>query len=177
MFEKRTIKASEIVRDLRSGMSDHELMEKYQLTVRGLESLFRKLEESKAVRRSELYGRFSSFEDTVDLESTRKFSRSFLALPLRIYEQGNPENGGELLDAIEKGVGVRGLTVPSGQSARLVIASGGFVGLQDISFDAICRWGKQGDDGAWMSGFEIVTISEPDLQNLKKLIRGLALGR
>ena len=140
MSEKRTIKARDIVRDLREGMSDHELMEKHMLSIKRLESIFRKLEDSKTVKRSELYGRMQSFEDTVNLASMRKLPRNFLALALRIYEHGHPSIEGELLDVNEKGVGVRGLEVKPDQTANLAIISSGFVDVGDIRFEAVCRW-------------------------------------
>ena len=177
MSEKRTIKASDIVRDLRSGMSDYELMEKYRLSIRGLESIFKKLEDSKTVKRSELYGRVPSFEDTVNLASLRKLPRHFLTLALRIHEESRPENEGELLDVTEKGVGVKGLEVTSGKTMNLVIVSSGFVDLSDITFEAVCRWSKQEDDGTWASGFEITNILDSGLKNLRKIIRGLAMGQ
>ena len=173
---KRTIKASEIVRDLRSGMSDHEIMEKYRLSIRGLESIFRKLEAARAVKRSDLYGRLPAFEDTVNLATMRKLPRHFLTLALRIYEASNPANQGELLDLTVKGVGVRGLDVQAGKTTNLVIVSGGFVDLRDISLEAVCRWSRKDKDGCWAAGFEITSIAEPDLKNLQKLIRGLSLG-
>ena len=175
MSEKRTIKASDIVKDLREGLSDHELMEKYKLSIKGLESIFRKLEDSKTVKRSELYGRMQSFEDTVNLASMRKLPRNFLTLALRIYEHGHPSNEGELLDVNEKGVGVRGLEVKPDQTLGLVIVASGFVDIRDIRFEAVCRWRKQEQEGAWASGFEITSIPDEDLTNLRKIISGLAM--
>ncbi len=42
----RKISAKELVKDIKSGMSDAELMEKHQLSAKGLEGLFKKLVES-----------------------------------------------------------------------------------------------------------------------------------
>lgn len=41
--EKRTLSAKEVLEDLRSGFDDQMLMEKYSLTFRQLQRLFRKL--------------------------------------------------------------------------------------------------------------------------------------
>jgi DNA-binding MarR family transcriptional regulator len=41
--EKRTLSAKEVLEDLRSGFDDQMLMEKYSLTYRQLQRLFRKL--------------------------------------------------------------------------------------------------------------------------------------
>jgi hypothetical protein len=176
MTEKRTIRAKDIVNDIRAGMSDHELMGKYKLSVKGLESIFRKLEESGTVKRSDLYGRFVSFDDTVNLGSARKLPRNYFALALGIYESGNPDNKGEIFDASEKGVGVKGMDSRPGQNQTLVIDGSDVVDVGVLSFQAVCRWAQRDDNGICLAGFEIVTVSESDLAKLRKLIRDATLG-
>jgi len=56
-MERPKIGAREAVRDIKSGMSDTDLMEKYKLTSKGLESLFRKLVEAKLLEESFLLNR------------------------------------------------------------------------------------------------------------------------
>ncbi|MGO9566491.1 MAG: YIP1 family protein [Desulfomonilaceae bacterium] len=51
-MSKQKIGAREAVNDIRSGMTDAELMKKYGLTAKGLESLFRKLVEAKLLEES-----------------------------------------------------------------------------------------------------------------------------
>ncbi|MFH1115791.1 MAG: hypothetical protein V1792_17925 [Pseudomonadota bacterium] len=176
MAEKRIIKAKDIVNDIRAGLSDHELMGKYKLSIRGLESIFKKLEESGTVKRSELYGRIPSFDDTVNLGSLRKIPRNYFALVIGISEEGNPGNRGEIFDASEKGVGIKGLEVGHGETRNLVIDGSDAVEIGEISFQAACRWTRCDDEGVRLAGFEIVEISDPDLDKLRKLIRGATLG-
>ncbi len=176
MGEKRTIRAKDIANDIRSGMSDQELMGKYSLSVKGLESIFKKLEESGTLKRSELYGRLPSFDDTVNLDSARKLPRNYFALTLVIYEEENPVNRGEIFDASEKGVGVQGMESTQGKTQNLVIDGRDVGDLGAISFRAVCRWSRRDDKGICLSGFEIVTISDSDMAKLKELILGAALG-
>lgn len=176
MTEKRTIKAKDIVNDIRAGMSDHELMDKYRLSVKGLESIFKKLEESGTTTRSQLYGRFPSFDDTVNLASARKMPRNYFALVFEICEAGNPDNKGEIFDVSEKGLGVKGMQSAAGQTYTLVIDRNEAVEIGALSFQAVCRWNRVDDDGTCLAGFEIVTISDSDLAKLRKLIRGATLG-
>jgi hypothetical protein len=51
-MNKQKINARQAVNDIRSGMTDAELMKKYSLTDKGLESLFRKLVEAKLLEES-----------------------------------------------------------------------------------------------------------------------------
>ena len=176
MAEKRTIRAKDIVNDMRAGMSDQELMGKYRLSVKGLESIFKKLEESGTLKRSDLYGRLPSFDDTVNLGSARKLPRNYCALKLVIHEADNPVNQGEIFDASEKGVGVQGMESTQGKTQNLVIDGGDVDDLGAISFRAVCRWSRRDEEGVFLSGFEIVTISDSDMAKLKELIRGATLG-
>jgi hypothetical protein len=52
-------------------MTDHKLMQKYRLSVNGLKSIFKKLEDVKAIRPSDLYGRNPWYDDTVNVGSVR----------------------------------------------------------------------------------------------------------
>jgi hypothetical protein len=56
-MDRPKIGAREAVKDIKSGMTDTDLMEKYSLTSRGLESLFRKLVEAKLLEESFLLDR------------------------------------------------------------------------------------------------------------------------
>ncbi len=71
MATKRTINTKEVVRDIRSHMTDEELMAKYRLSARGLQSVLRKLLEAKLITQSEFDWRPVDYDDTVflDLES------------------------------------------------------------------------------------------------------------
>ncbi len=53
MAAKRTINAKEIVKDIRSRMTDVQLMAKYTLSQRGLESVMKKLLEAKLITQFE----------------------------------------------------------------------------------------------------------------------------
>jgi hypothetical protein len=58
--KKAIVNAEEAVQSIRSGMSDEALMEKYELSRKGLQSLFRKLVAAGAIEQSVLDSRRSS---------------------------------------------------------------------------------------------------------------------
>lgn len=68
---KRTISASEIVADLRSGHSDNEIMAKYQISARALESVFSKLVQSNLISQDDLDARLDLAQGSVNLEVFR----------------------------------------------------------------------------------------------------------
>jgi hypothetical protein len=60
--KKARIEADQAIRDIRAGVSDSELMQKYNVSAKGLESLFRKLLAASLISRRELAGRRNSFK-------------------------------------------------------------------------------------------------------------------
>jgi hypothetical protein len=52
--DKAIVNAEEAVRSIRSGMTDEALMEKYEISQKGLESLFRQLIATRAMEQSDL---------------------------------------------------------------------------------------------------------------------------
>lgn len=65
---KPKIKAGDAVRDIRSGISDLQLMEKYGISAKGLQSLLTKLLEVKAVTPAELDQRLTAYHDTTVIQ-------------------------------------------------------------------------------------------------------------
>jgi diguanylate cyclase (GGDEF)-like protein/PAS domain S-box-containing protein len=64
---KRRIDAEQVLNDIRSGMSDQSLMNKYALSSKGLQSLFEKLLDAGLITQSELEDRVSLSERTVEI--------------------------------------------------------------------------------------------------------------
>ncbi len=64
---KRQLNAKEILTDLRVGMNDTTLKEKYQLSAQGLQSVFEKLITAGLLEQSEVDDRLPSHERTVNL--------------------------------------------------------------------------------------------------------------
>ncbi len=62
---KRTLKAAPFIKDLRAGVGDEQLMEKYRLSPSQLEKAFRKLVDAGAIAEMELFMRTSISDSTV----------------------------------------------------------------------------------------------------------------
>jgi hypothetical protein len=174
MSVKRVIKASEVVRDLRDGLTDSEIMAKYKLSAKGLQSLFRKLEAAKVMKPSELYGRFPSYDDTAALDLPRLVSREPLGIALPIYDANQPEITGVVGDIAEKGLRVRYIRSAVGETKTFVIRPDELFSVAPITLEATCRWTRrEGPNRDHISGYEIPRISPRDLQELQELLRAL----
>lgn len=176
MPPKRTIKAKEIVNDIRARMTDAELMAKYSLSAKGLESIFKKLLKVKAVTRKELYGRFPFLDDTVNLDNVRKIPRNFPAFPLPIYETANMHVEGSVRDITEKGLQVSGIEARPEETKEFVIRADEFQDIYPIVFQAVCRWTTNGaGTNGSVAGFEITDLSAEGTREIRNLIRSLTL--
>ena len=72
------VNAQEAARDIRSGMDDFALMQKYQLSYKNLPSLFKKLMEGGLLQQTDIDHRNLGFENTVALsEDMLSFSAAF----------------------------------------------------------------------------------------------------
>jgi len=65
-MDKKTINAKEILADIKAGMNDAALMEKYGLSEKGLQSLYKKLTDAGLLKHRELEHRTSEPEKAVE---------------------------------------------------------------------------------------------------------------
>ncbi len=67
-MKKREIKGREIIEDIRLGLTDDEIMEKYKLSHQGLRSLFLKLRHAGLITKDEFEWRPALWDETVTLD-------------------------------------------------------------------------------------------------------------
>jgi uncharacterized protein (DUF433 family) len=202
MSSGRTIKASEIIRDIQSGMTEMDLMAKYQLSRERLQSVKQHLRDRREQRTAKIAKDIRS--GLSDDQIMKRYSlssrglaavldklvsrglieeaeiharRNSLIVPIPIYEAPKyPEVEGRLHDITEKGVGVRGIKAVITEKKTLSILPNEFVNIDPIVFEAICRWSKRDDRGIWAAGFEITVISQKCLRSLRQLIQEATFG-
>ena len=90
---KQKVSAKAVIADLRSGISDADLMHKYGLTSKGLESLFEKLVEKKVLTAAEIADRRSAPSQSVPAERPP-------AKPLPLQQGAEPEVDPALAEAV-----------------------------------------------------------------------------
>jgi hypothetical protein len=174
MAPKRTVSARDIVTDIRAGLTDSQLMDKYGLSAKGLESLFTKLIEAGVMESSEIYGR-SARDDTVGLENMRALTRRYPAFAVPIYEADEPYREGTILDVTERGLQVSGIEVAVGDTRDFLVRGDQFQDIYPFGFQATCRWAKR-DGEEWRAGLEITEMPEGSREQLQKLIKLLTIG-
>ncbi len=180
MPPERKVSVREIVEDIQlRRLNDTQLMEKYKVSARGLQSVFQKLVDRKAIDSKDIEDRSQPYVDTITLEQRQNHQRHYLPKPVpiyeskdvvNIYERKDLQNKGRVNDITERGLGVVGLDATVGETKSFVIVADEFVELDPFSFDATCRWVQLEESGEYSAGFEIGRISERALKELRKLI-------
>ena len=171
-MHKRTIKAKDILNDIRKRLSDSQLMSKYGLSAEGLQGVFIKLVQAKAILPAELFDRAPVLEkDSVTVESIRMDLRQKTEITIPVHDATNPRQVGMLRDLSPNGVGVRGIETRRGDLRTLVVAANHLFPVNIFSFVAVCRWIKtRRPEGIIDAGFEITNISEEAKKQLKTII-------
>jgi uncharacterized protein (DUF433 family) len=172
----RQLDSGNMVDDLRSGMSDSELMNKYGLSAEGLRRAFQGMIDAKVITIDDLYATSPSHYDTVFVENMREVPRYHLAVEVVIYELRHPQIKGQLINIGEKGIGIKGIEARIGETKTFIIPTGAFSlafsPLDPVRFDANCVWArKEPITGQWYSGFEIAYISKKCWDDLERLLQ------
>jgi hypothetical protein len=171
------IEVETVVLDIRSGMIDSELMEKYHLSAKGLRNLYERLMKSEGVTIDDLSRRAVFLDDSVDTEARREIPRHYLAFLLPVHEEEHPEIKGWVVDLNDRGLCIRGMDAAAGEKKRLVISRKKFFELERIVLEAECRWhGSEGPEADPVAGFRIADISEDNLRRLREFIKTITLG-
>jgi hypothetical protein len=174
MGDKKKIQAADIIADIRSGLTDKELMTKHHLSSKGLQSALTKLIKLQVIDPDEIESRSQLYDDTVNIESMRRAVRVPTPYPVEIRDKNNLNIYGTVRDISELGVGINGIETKFNEKRSFVITCDEIVDVDPIEFDAVCRWAKVGNDGTFSAGFEITHISDRAHTELTKLIHNLS---
>jgi hypothetical protein len=183
MTAKRQIRAKDMVSDVRAGMSNLALMEKYQISERSLKKIFDKLRAAEALMEIELADRLPVSESlqapSVVMpsggETLRRSARSYVMVKLPVYDLDDLTVEGYVEDISETGLMVGGIQAAAGETKSLLIQADEFADVYPFTFDVKCRWSETQDDGTCEAGFEITSISKVGKVELKKLCQLLGL--
>ncbi|MFH1115561.1 MAG: PilZ domain-containing protein [Pseudomonadota bacterium] len=169
MSQKRKIQLREFTEDIRRGMTNSQLMKKYQLSPRQCQAVFEHIETVHGSP-EDLYGRTRGSDET-DNSSTRRLPRHDIVLPLAVYKITCEENRGLVVDISEKGFKIHGIETRPKSRGVFAVLSQEIFDIGPIVLDAECRWVKRmGLHGLYVAGFQITDISPRNMKDLKLLI-------
>jgi len=175
-MSRRKISAREFIEDIRIGMTDAQLMDRYKLTALGLQSAFTKLVDAGALRPEEIFGRLPDYDSTIGVEGLRLLQRQYLDFPLPVMDVERSGVSGAVRDISRSGLGIVGIDALVGETRVFMIPADQFFQIDPIVFRAVCRWTKQNDQGEQhVGGFQIIDVSQGNLKELRRLIQSLTL--
>lgn len=173
MAAEREIRAAEIIDDIVSGIGDKELMHRYKLTFKGLQSVYRQIRDLKIIDAALLEERIIP---PLNNETTviRRLPRKEIYLPLPVEDAHDPAVRGIITNITERGLGVKGLEIAVDEVKRFIIRSDELLRLKPFHLKAKCRWVTPSDDThEILAGFEIIAIAQTELRKLRNLIETL----
>ena len=153
------IKASQIVKEIRSGLNDSQLMERYRLTRRGLRWALMMIVSSGGISLDEICDRFSWESEELRLDRLRQSKRNKLNFEVTIHDFQNPHLRGTIRDVSETGIGVRGMQSTVGENKTLLVSADEFGEFATFILEATCRWSAKAPGGDYAAGFEISNIT------------------
>jgi hypothetical protein len=170
MHRMRKIRAKDLIKDIRDGLTASQLMKKYKLSAKTMRLVLRQLLDADAVTKAELDEYPTLYQCSI-AASLRRARRRRITSPLQIFDDGNPFKSGLVRDISEKGVCVEGITTAVGDVKDFIIRSGNFYQGFSLVFQAGCRWVEKKEHGARIvAGFEITNISALDSKELLGLL-------
>lgn len=109
-----------------------------------------------------------------EISQMRRSPRAYPVVMLPIFDVDDPTIEGLVQDISENGVQVSGMKIKVGAKKTFIIQAEDNCGIKPFSFDAECRWvSPESEDEMSMAGFEIISISEKDLEELQRVLQTL----
>lgn len=172
MNAKKKIKALELVADLRSGMSETDLMEKYEISEELLQATVRRLIGAEIVDPNEIDDKWNQPLTETQIQEQRRMPRCYPVVSIPIFDLDDMTTELYVRDINERGIQLVGLKAEVDDVKTFVVQVEGFRDVHPFSFEAQCRWTVPSEeDGKCTAGFEITDISITDLVSLQELIR------
>jgi hypothetical protein len=152
-------------------MGPTEIRGKYKLSDKGFHSVIRKLAAADLLKKSEVE-RFHKWFPGLFVGDLRQSPRTPVKILLIVCDANNPSSKGFVRDISKKGISVEGLEANVGDVKALKILSSGIAGSSTFMLKGKCVWreGNGTPDKEPTAGFEITSITESAMNELKKLL-------
>ena len=163
---RRTIEIRAFVGDVKAGLSDGQLIQKYEVSARELTSLMLQAADMDLINPSELCSVGKDNHPSVQLGDSRAVPRVYIESGLSIYELHERVQA-DVLDISEQGIRVKGIRVGATETKHFEIVACWCSPPYAVDLLAKCRWTEPAEvQGNCTAGFEIVSIKTGSLRRL-----------
>ena len=169
--------AVEMAADVRSGLTGAQLMQKYHLSTSGLRKVCQKLLQDGLLGTLEIQGLKLPLDDGASVHKERRqIPRRVPSFKITVSDRGNEGVRGTVKDVTEKGLAVKGIEAHTGERKTLWILGDDLGIIDPFELEAECAWVRsERSKERSVAGFQVVAISDEDLQKLQQLIKLLDL--
>lgn len=174
----RPVNTQDIIEDIKSGLGDIPIMEKYQLSPAEYLRVLDKLVAVRAIGETTTRQRKRALKSKPipETQSKRRVQRNYALFTITIHDADDLKVTGTLNDITEKGLQVSGIPAHIGGVRTFLVRSDVFTVFPPLLLTAVCKWTKPGEQwGDPVAGFEITGISQHDMQGLRSLINQLTI--
>jgi hypothetical protein len=171
----RKINLLAVLADIRAGMSQSDLLKKYDISESVFRQLGKKLLAAQGIRLAT--DAETVIMDPVEFPATSELVRHEIDFDLPAYEADRPETFGMVREVCEESMSVAGIVAAVGDTKTIVVLGDELGQFSSFEFDGSCLWSfEDAEDGTCLAGFAISKISKADAQELQKLLRVLTSG-
>lgn len=164
----RKIPINALVRDIKDGVTDSEIMEKYKLSSEGLKSALRKLLDADAISPFLLTEWSQLFGDSTAMADIRLFKRCALDFYLPVYDAKDRRGKGRVINVSDSGIALSGIPATVDEYKMLAIP----IKSNRLVLWTKCRWFKKQDPtGADVGGFEVLKVLKGNWEDFFQKIR------
>jgi hypothetical protein len=174
----RPVNTKAIIEDIKSGLGDIPIMEKYQLSPAEYLRVLDKLVAVRAITETATRERKRALKARPPEEtlSKRQLQRNYALFTIAIHDADDLTVTGTLNDITEKGLQLSGMPAQAGGVRTFLVRSDVFTVSPPLVLTAICKWTVPEEEGRnLVAGFEITGISRHDLLGLRRLIEELTI--
>lgn len=175
MSTKRKIKAVEIVSDIRLGMTNPQLMDKYKVSEANLSHIFKMLIDTHSIEQGGLEQLLSPPPAKLDVSDRSAMRGNYMFIRLPIHDMKNPLNKGIVADISETNLKISGISVKVGDTMEFFVHTDYFADISPFAFEAQCQWASKSEDSKLFSGFDITSISKEGLDEIRRIVRSLTV--
>jgi hypothetical protein len=167
----RTIKASELLQDLRHGLTEKQLVAKYRISTSKLKKVMARLRQVRGLPFGEDSRLGGEISDDDIRDYVPRMPRNYLPYPFPVRVVGDPTARGLIMNITENGTMVSGIDVHVGQTKTFAVVLSRSPVLNPFGFEAECVWTHQDKSEGLCAGYSITRITDFNRSRLQKFIQ------
>ncbi len=170
MGMKKSLSAKAVVRDLRGGLANSDLMDKYGISEKSLYKILRQLRSAEVVTDTEVLPRIAQLQETERL-MVRQSPRFRPKVAIPVSEITDITREFHITDISEKGFKLEGMSCKLGERKHFAVLADKVSDSGSFPVMAECRWVRQDSlENSFEAGYEITEITTLGARELRGLI-------